>query len=293
MCMYVCMYCKIGVNFSYKYMFLCCVGQLKHLVGSHELGLSIQQETPQLLMEGDTLDDQDTSSVQEEPAMSPHEQDFTKALIPAGVDTTHERTNQLPMKVGNKSIGLPVAMSYQSTSCVNAPLESMGTSGTPMAHMSSPLSVTSVSNLTSLLDHVSSPLVTTNSSIAGASYSPNTISCALKLLVGAPYSVISSSPLSLNKPVANEVSSIVLPSSPSTLLSTTSSMPSSTSSTMPSPTSSSSIQSSTLLSTTSFHHHDTTSDNTVNLGQFFTTCIFMYDLRYIVTGIVYVLVVFA
>ena len=252
----------------------CCIG---HLVGSHELGLSIQQETPQLLMEGDTLDD---NIIQ---ALSPYEQEIIEMLIPAAADTTHERTNELPMKVDSKGISLPVVASSQSTDSVIAPLDSvilsnlcMGTSGnvtastpvphvsspvsSPVAHVSSSVAVTSspsVTNQNSLLDHVSSPLVTMNSSTctASASYPPNTISYALTLLAGAPYSMINSSPLSLNELVTNEVSSIVLPSS------SPSSMLSSTSSSMLSSTSSSN------------HHHDNTSNrvniSSHNLGEFF------------------------
>jgi len=37
--------------------FCCCVVHLQDLVSSNDLGVAIQQETPQLLMEGDTLDD--------------------------------------------------------------------------------------------------------------------------------------------------------------------------------------------------------------------------------------------
>ena len=197
----------------------CCIGQLKDLVGSHELGLSIQQETPQLLMEGDTLDEQDIncdSIFHEAAAMFPYEQDIMNMLIPTE-DATHD-IDQLPMTVDNKSIGLPVAVSSQSTESINTAMDSAmssnictSTSGSVTA--STPVACVNSPSLNSLLAHVSSPLVTMNSSTASTSYPPLSASTTLTSLAGAPYSPITSSPLSLNGFDTNEVSSIVLLSS--------------------------------------------------------------------------------
>jgi len=197
------------------------LGQLKDLVGSHELGLSIQQETPQLLMEGDTLDDQDTTNyVQEQSANSTYDYDM---LIQMATDAPQEEINdQLPMD--DKAISLPTISSSQSTDCVSTPVICMSTSetitiSTPVAHVSSSIAVTSsqvnslLTNMESPSVHVSSPPVTMNSSITNAnnlSLPLNPLSYALTLLSVAPYSVITSLPLSLssNEFVTNQVSSV-------------------------------------------------------------------------------------
>lgn len=205
------------------------LGQLKDLVGSHELGLSIQQETPQLLMEGDTLDDQDVScsntAVQEEGVAFPYERDTTRPLMPTATVPSQLKINdQSPVKKRTRS--LLTVVSPQSTDCLNALLDPvilshLCTSGcktmstnTTVGDVSSPVATTSsLTNCSSIANnnsaHVSSSVVTMRTSVSSAVYSssPVNLSCTLALATAPPCSVITSLPLSL------EPSSVTVPSS--------------------------------------------------------------------------------
>lgn len=293
-------------------MYLCSIGQLKDLVGSHELGLSIQQETPQLLMEGDTLDDQNTScdsSGQGQTVISPYEKEFTRRLIPSASNLSSEGTNITDQSANVKSINLPPTIPSQSTDYIVTPVDPvilanlcMGTSATstpaghvsslaghvssPMGHVSSPVAVTSSSaiNMDPLQVHVSSPLAST----CYSSLPVDTVSYALALLTAASDSWISSLPLSLFG--KNEVSPLVLPLT-STSTSTTSSTSTSASSTSASSTSASSstsmststsssksisTSSSKSMSLSTVSHHDATSSMKVPSGKY----ILVHDILY-------------
>ena len=255
--------------FLVSYDILCCVDQLKDLVSSHGLGVSIQQETPQLLMEGDTLDDQDTNcyilddqnanfgafdqnsncNIQWETTTSHYEENIAEILMPTATNVSQEGTNVSDRSVDVRSISLPAKVSSQSTDYISTAMDSvMGTlaGSSPMSHMSSPVVVTSshvspsVINMNSLLGHVSSSPVTMSSTATNENYLSlppvNNVSYALSLLDTAPYLVTTSLPsLSFNGTVTNEISSPVLPSS--------------------------SMLSSTSLSTSDNHHGSTSSLN--------------------------------
>ena len=198
--------------------------RLEDLVGSHELGLglSIQQETPQLLMEGDTLDDQDTNCGQEEAvAVSPYEQETAKVFI---TDTALKRIDDTDTKVISKSIRFPLPVSSQSTDSINTPLDPVILSTSDDVDVSLPAVVTSSPDLNSLLAHVSNPVTSLhmspsiNSLLAHVSspmnlstpnasdslLSANTISYALTLLAANPE--ITSSPFSFNGFGTNDIS---------------------------------------------------------------------------------------
>ena len=222
--------------------------------------MSIQQETPQLLMEGDTLDDQDANcyilddqntnfdafdqntncNIQWDTATSHCEEDIAEILMPTAINTSQVGTDVSDRSVDVRGVSLPTTVSSRSTDYISTAMDSvtlpnfcMGTlvgSGL-MSHVSSPVVVTSsyvspsVVNVNSLLGHVSSLPATTSSTTANENYLSlppvNNVSNALSLLDTAPYSIITSLPsLSFNGSVTNEVSSPVLPSS--SMLSSTS-----------------------------------------------------------------------
>ena len=163
-------------------------------------------------MEGDTLDDQDINGGQEEAAaVSPYEQETAKVFI---TDIAHKGSNDIistpldPVILSDIDDSLPaVVTSSPSLTDLNSLL----------VHVSNPVTSSHASpsgtNVNSLLDHVSSPI---NSSIANANNLPlsvSNISYALTLLAAGRYPEIASSPLSFNGFGANEISSpLPLPS---------------------------------------------------------------------------------
>ena len=178
--------------------------------------------------------DQNTNcNIQGNSTASTCEKDIAGILIPAATTVLQERTNVSNRSVDVRVSTLPTTISSQSTGCNSTAIDSVVlpnlclgilSTSTPVAHVSSPVVVTSshvspsAVNMSSLLAHVSSSLVTMSSTTANKNYLPSPpvdhVSYALSLLAADPYLINTSLPsLLCNGFVTNEVSSPVLPSS--------------------------------------------------------------------------------
>ena len=149
-------------------MLRCLIGHLQDMVNPHDLGVAIQQETPQLLMEGDTLDDhvtpddqpkchdQDTIhvGVQEETVNSLCDQSNIMELLLSTTGASHDGIHDIDqLSVHSSTYSLGSSTSFTSSS------EVLDSVSTPVDHVTASKDhvITLKDHVITSLDHVVTP----------------------------------------------------------------------------------------------------------------------------------------